>query len=98
MASAISDDPDDRASLSTFRVVGAAGGMSATGFLIPMFIYTKHPDGTKSLSRNRFFIIAIVCADIAFTVYNIIYPILVDRVEAQIKVKLTVKHLIHGLF
>lgn len=98
MASAISDDPDDRASLSTFRAVGAAVGMSATGFLIPMFIYTKHPDGTKSLSGNRFFIIAIVCVAIAFTVYNIIYHILVERVQVKKKEKVTVSHLLKGLF
>lgn len=97
MASAISDKPDERAELSTYRSVGAAIGMSATGFLIPMFIYTVK-DGQKTLSGNRFFIIAIVCVSIAFIAYTVIYDLLVERVQVQKKKKVSVSQLLKGLF
>ncbi len=39
MASAISGDPDDKTSLSTFRAMGSALGSAITSYIIPMFIY-----------------------------------------------------------
>ncbi|WP_281183105.1 MFS transporter [Staphylococcus schleiferi] len=98
MAAAISDHPDDRAALSTFRSVGAAIGMSTTGFLIPIFIYKTNEHGEKTISGMRFFIIALICCSIAFVVYIIINKMLVERVQIKKKEKVTIGRLLKGLF
>lgn len=98
MASAISGDPDERASLSTFRSVGAAIGMSATGFFIPMFIYVVNHSGRKVVSGSRFFIAALICTGIAFILYNVTYKMTTERVQVEKHEKVTVKALLEGLF
>lgn len=97
MASAISDSPDDRASLSTFRSVGSAIGGASTGFLIPIFMYSRMADGREVVSNMRFFIIAIVCALLAFISYNFTYKLTTERVKVQKNEKVSAKALIKGL-
>lgn len=47
MSAAISSNPDDRVSLSTWRSVGSAIGGGATGFFIPILMYTTLVDGSR---------------------------------------------------
>nr|WP_152537691.1 glycoside-pentoside-hexuronide (GPH):cation symporter [Agrilactobacillus composti] len=98
MASAISANPDDRASLSTFRSVGSAIGGATTGFLIPIFMYSTAANGRQVVSGMRFFFIAIACALIAFVAYNLTYHLTTERVQVEKTEKVSAKHLIKGLF
>lgn len=50
MAAAISSNPNDRTSLSTFRSIGSAIGGSTTGFFIPILMYTHNKSGQQVVS------------------------------------------------
>nr|WP_233993431.1 MFS transporter [Latilactobacillus sakei] len=97
MASAISADPDHRASLSTFRSLGSAIGGASTGFLIPIFMYAQAADGRQVVSNMRFFIIAIVCSLLAFLSYNMTYKLTTERVQIQKHEKVSAKDLLKGM-
>lgn len=97
MASAISSNPDDRVSLSTFRSIGSAIGGGTTGFLIPIFMYVTLANGQQVVSGMRFFIIAIICAGIAFVGYNISYRLTTERVQVEKNEPVKAKVLIKGM-
>lgn len=97
MASAISSDPDHRASLSTFRSVGSAIGGATTGFMIPLLVYRTGANGQQTVSSQRFFLVSIFCAVIAFVCYNIIYRMTTERVQVEKTEKIPVKTLLKGL-
>lgn len=83
MASAISNDPDDRQSLSTFR---SMGGMLAGAFVtagIPMIVYDK-VDGNEVLNGGRFTIIAGVCSILAIVCYLLCYYLTTERVRTVV--------------
>ncbi|KRK11622.1 sugar (Glycoside-Pentoside-Hexuronide) transporter [Lacticaseibacillus zeae DSM 20178 = KCTC 3804] len=98
MASAISENPDHRASLSTSRSVGAAIGGAATGFIIPLLVYQTAANGQKVVSANRFFMVSIMCAVIAFACYNVIYRMTTERVQVKKTERVSASKLIKGLF
>ena len=82
MASAISDDPGDRQSLSTFRTMG---GMFAGAFImagVPLMIYDK-VNGNDILNGKRFTIIAGVCSILAFICYILCYSLTTERVRTE---------------
>lgn len=83
LASAISADPDEKASLSTFRSVGSAIGGATTGLLIPIFMYASNGSGQKQISGMHFFYISVVCAIIAFVAYNVTYRLTTERVQVK---------------
>lgn len=81
MASAISNNPDDRQSLSTFR---SMGGMLAGAFVtagIPMLVYDR-VDGNEVLNGDRFTIIAGVCSVLAVVCYLLCYYLTTERVKS----------------
>ncbi len=80
MASAISDDPDHRASLSTFRTIGSvlAGLVIGTG--VPLVAYVT-VDGRQVLSGPRMTIIAGVFSVLAVVCYLLCYFMVRERVE-----------------
>lgn len=83
MASAISDDPGDRQSLSTFRTMG---GMFAGAFImagVPLMIYDK-VNGNDVLNGKRFTIIAGVCSILAFICYILCYSFTTERVRTEV--------------
>lgn len=98
MASAISDNPDHRASLSTSRSVGSAIGGATTGFVIPLLVYQTASNGQKTVSASRFFMVSIMCAVIAFACYLVIYKMTTERVQVEKTEKVSVGHLLKGLF
>lgn len=81
LASAISSNPDDRASLSTFRSIGSAIGGASTGFVIPLVVYVTAINGQKVVSGYRFFITAIVCSVLAFISYHFTVGMTTERVQ-----------------
>lgn len=83
MASAISAEPGDRQSLSTFRTMGGtlAGMMIGAG--VPMVAY-ENVDGNAVLSGNRFTMIAGVCSVLAVICYLICYYLTTERVRPEV--------------
>lgn len=79
MASAISNNPDDRQSLSTYR---SMGGMLAGAFVtavIPLIVYDK-VNGKEIMNGGRFTIIAGVCSVLAIVCYLLCYGLIRERV------------------
>ncbi|EPH96005.1 transporter, major facilitator family protein [Enterococcus faecalis 13-SD-W-01] len=97
MAAAISSNPDDRASLSTFRSIGSAIGGSTTGFFIPILMYTTAKDGRQVVSGEHFFWIAIACAAIAFAAYILTCRLTTERVRVDKTEKVPAAQLMKGL-
>lgn len=60
MSAVITTDPQERASLSTWRNIGAQFGGLLLGILIPMIVYVNDGNGNKVASGPRFFWLAIV--------------------------------------
>ncbi len=79
MASAVSNDPDDRQSLSTFRTMG---GMLAGAFImagVPLVIYDK-ANGNDILNGKKFTAAAGVCSVLAFICYLLCCSLTTERV------------------
>jgi GPH family glycoside/pentoside/hexuronide:cation symporter len=81
MASVMSDEPDDRASLSTFRGVGSMIPQILVGVVVPMFLYTTLADGTKVANASMFPVIALVMSIAAAACYIICYFLCTERVK-----------------
>lgn len=79
MASAISNDPDDRQSLSTFRSMGAMLAGAFVTAVIPLIVYDK-VNGKDIMNGGRFTIIAGVCSVLAIVCYILCYSLVRERV------------------
>ena len=81
MASAISSDPSDRQSLSTFRTMGGmlAGGIITAG--VPMIAYDKI-NGNEVLNGGRFTLIAGIFSVCAIICYLLCYNLTTERVKS----------------
>lgn len=82
MASAISGDPSDRQSLSTFRTFGGvlAGAFVTAG--IPMFVYDK-VDGKEIMNGGKFTIIAGIFSVLAVCCYLLCFSLTKERVKIE---------------
>ena len=83
MASVMSNEPDDRASLSTFRGVGSMIPQILVGVVVPMFLYTTLEDGTKIANASAFPIVALVSSVLAVLCYIICYFMCTERVKVS---------------
>lgn len=84
MASAITDKPDERTALSTFRTVGATLASLIIGTVTPLLIYTKDADGNQIVrGGSTFTIIAGVFALCAVLCYVICYKLTTERVKVE---------------
>jgi len=81
MASLMSTEADDRASLSTFRGVGSLIPQVFVGVVMPMFLYTTLEDGTKIANAQMFPVIALVLSILAAVCYIICYFMCTERVK-----------------
>lgn len=82
MASAISSEPSDRQSLSTFRSMGGTLAGVVLGAGIPMLAYDT-VDGNSVLNGQRFTVIAGVCSVLAVVCYMICYSFTTERVKVE---------------
>lgn len=82
MASVMSTDPDERASLSVYRSMGANLAMIGISFIVPQIIYTKI-DGVQTLVPQRMTMVAIVFAVLAYVCYQVCYRLVVERVQIE---------------
>ena len=87
MASVMSNEPDHRASLSTFRGVGSMIPQVLVGVVVPMFLYTELADGTKIANASAFPIVALVTALVAVVCYIACYFLCTERVKVSEEAK-----------
>uniref|UniRef100_UPI004056051C MFS transporter n=1 Tax=Agathobacter sp. TaxID=2021311 RepID=UPI004056051C len=82
MASAISEDPGDRQSLSTYRSVGASFASVLVGAFIPVIAY-KEVNGLMVLDGRIFTTIAGIFSIGAIISYLICYALVTERVNLE---------------
>ena len=83
MASVMSNEPDHRAALSTFRGVGSMIPQILVGVVVPMFLYTTMEDGTKVANASAFPVIALVTAILAVGCYIACYFMCTERIKVS---------------
>lgn len=83
MASAISPEPGDRQSLSSFRTMGGTLAGMIIGAGVPLVAYDKI-DGNSVLNGERFTIIAGVCSLLAVGCYLLCYTLTTERVKPDV--------------
>ena len=83
MASAISAEPGDRQSLSSFRTMGGMLAGVVIGAGIPMIAYDK-VDGNPVLNGGRFTFIAGVFSILAVVCYLLCYYLTTERVKPEV--------------
>ena len=83
MASVISSDADHRASLSTFRSVGATLAGLVIGVGAPMLVYTTDAAGNQIVEGGRFTLIAGVFSVLAIVCYLLCYFLTTERVHVE---------------
>lgn len=84
MASAISSNPDDRQSLSTFRTMGATLAGMLVGIGIPIFAFTKNEFGKEVIVGKNVTIIAGVFSILAIVCYLLCYKMVTERVSPEV--------------
>lgn len=82
MASAISPEPSDRQSLSTFRTLGGTLAGVVVGAGVPMIAYDT-VDGNSVMNGGRFTIIAGVFSILAVGCYLLCYALTTERVKPR---------------
>ena len=87
MAASISDDAKDRASLSTWRSVGAQIASTVINAAVPMLIYYADDSGNQVVKKEMFTTIAGVFSIFAVLCYIICYKFTVERVQIIPKAK-----------
>lgn len=101
MASAISEKPEDRASLSTFRTIGATLAGTVIGVVLPLIVYDKITvDGqvVQILNGTKTTIAAGVCSVGAVICYLLCYNMCTERVRVEQKTeKFDLGKLLKGL-
>lgn len=85
MASAISANPTERASLSTYRSVGASLATSVIGVLVPLVVYTTDEQGNQVVNPVRFTETAAFLGVLAIVCYLLCYTLCVERVHFEKK-------------
>jgi len=80
MASAISADPGDRQSLSTFRTMGGMLAGMVIGIMLPLIAYTKNADGNSVLVGNKVMLAAGIFSVLAVLSYLACYKLITERV------------------
>lgn len=87
MASAISPEPDDRQSLSTFRSMGGLLAGMIIMVLVPLVVYKTLEDGTVVMDGGKFTILAGVFSVLAVGAYLLCYALTTERVVPQVDKK-----------
>mgnify|MGYP001139412845 FL=1 len=98
MASAVSDDPKDRADLSTWRTIGATLAGTVIGVGTPLFAY-QTVNGNTVLSGSRMTVIAGVFGVLAIICYLLCFNLIRERVEVPANTqKINVGSMIKSIF
>ncbi len=101
MASAITADPEERASLSTFRTLGASLANTVIGVVLPLIVYDKvivNGEVAQVLNGTKTSIAAVVCSIGAVVCYLLCFNMCTERVKVEQKTeKFEVGKLVKGL-
>lgn len=81
MASAVSPEPEDRQSLSTFRTMGGALAGVIVGVTVPLFAYSKDSSGNEILNGGKFTLIAGIFSVLTVICYLLCYFLVTERVS-----------------
>lgn len=81
MASAITDVPEERTMLSTFRSMGASLAGVLVGALTPLIEYRTDDAGTQVLVGSRVFLLAVIFAVFGFICHTICYRWSAERIQ-----------------
>lgn len=81
MASAITDVPEERTMLSTFRSMGASLAGVLVGALTPLIVYRTDDAGTQVLVGSRVFLLAVIFAVFGFICHTICYRWSAERIQ-----------------
>lgn len=85
MASAISADPDDRQSLSTFRTMGGMLAGAVIGVVLPLIAYAKSAEtGKEVLVGNRVTLAAGIFSVLAIVCYLLCYSLVTERIQTDV--------------
>ncbi len=102
LASVITDDPEGRTLLSTFRTIGGGIGGAAPLLIAPFLIYTKvkTPDGNTHNEANPrgMLLFAVAMAACAIVFYLACFKSTKERVPSQANPKLNIKDTYAGMF
>lgn len=85
MASVISSDAGERASLSTYRSIGASLAGLVIGILVPLIIYETDAEGNQIVNPYRFTFTAIIFGICAIICYFLCYKLCTERVKFEKK-------------
>lgn len=96
LASVITDDPDGRTLLSTFRTIGGGIGGAAPLLLAPYIIYDKVGDHDEA-NGQKMFIFAVVMAVCAVIFYLACYGTTKERVPSEAEPKVDMKATYGGM-
>ncbi|MGI5990384.1 MAG: MFS transporter [Lachnospiraceae bacterium] len=81
MASVISDKPEDRAQLSTWRSIGGTLASMIISVVLPMIVYYKDAAGNSVFSGPRMTAAALLCSVAALVCYLLCYSMTTERVK-----------------
>ena len=104
LASVITDEPEGRTLLSTFRAIGGGIGGAAPLLVAPMIIYNKVEDktsitGYKNIANPKgFFVFALVMCICSIVFYFACYATTKERVKSEAKPNVNIKDAYIGMF
>ncbi|MBQ8494528.1 MAG: MFS transporter [Clostridia bacterium] len=85
MASAISNDPGDRQSLSTFRTMGGMLAGMVVGIGLPLFAYETNAAGLDVLVGEKVTLVAGIFSVLAIVCYLLCYRLVTERVRPEVE-------------
>ena len=98
MASAVSQETKDRASLSNWRTIGASLAGMFIGIVLPLVVYYEDANGNQVLDGNKMVVAALICSIGAVICYLLCYNMVTERVKVEQKTeKFDLKELVGGL-
>lgn len=84
MASAISENPDHRTELSTWRTIGSQLGQFVIAVVGPMFVYYTDKSGNEILSGTAMSKFALFCSIMAIITYLLCFHLTTERVKIPV--------------
>lgn len=98
MASAISAEPQDRASLSNWRTIGSTLASLVISVILPLVVYYTDAAGNTVLSGTKMMYAALVCSVLAVVCYIFCYNLTTERVKmTPVTEKFSLKKLLNEL-
>lgn len=94
MASAISSDPLDKTSLSTWRSIGAAVGSAIVSYVVPIVMYSGTSD---QINGTRFFVVATILALLGTLAYIGTTSLTTERVRIEKKEPVPLKTMFQNM-